>query len=284
MPTIITCTDGSLYAPSVYDLSAWAARRMHAGIHVLHMLDFHRERAQIADFSGSIGVDAREALMQELVALEEAKGRVALNKGRAILSEAERQIKAAGIERVKTEQRHGALVETLEEMEQAADMVVIGRRGESADFAKLHLGGNVERVIRSSIRPVLIASRKFVPIEKFLIAFDGSPSAKKAVAYAVEQPLLKGLECHLLMVGHSDAGHNQELESARSQLAEAGYAVVSRHLSGDVEKVIAEVIQAEKIQLLVMGAYGHSRIRQLIVGSTTTTMVRTSLVPVLMFR
>ncbi|MEO6054349.1 MAG: universal stress protein, partial [Chthoniobacterales bacterium] len=37
-------------------------------------------------------------------------------------------------------------------------------------------------------------------------------------------------------------------------------------------------------QLLVMGAYGHSRIRQLMVGSTTTAMVRTCQVPVLMFR
>lgn len=33
-----------------------------------------------------------------------------------------------------------------------------------------------------------------------------------------------------------------------------------------------------------MGAYGHSRIREFILGSTTTTMVRTCLVPVLMFR
>ena len=36
--------------------------------------------------------------------------------------------------------------------------------------------------------------------------------------------------------------------------------------------------------LLVMGAYGHSRIRELIVGSTTTAMIRTGKVPVLLFR
>ncbi|BET68628.1 hypothetical protein ASA1KI_35460 [Opitutales bacterium ASA1] len=38
------------------------------------------------------------------------------------------------------------------------------------------------------------------------------------------------------------------------------------------------------VDLLVIGAYGHSRIRQFIVGSTTTACVRTCLVPVLMFR
>ncbi len=48
--------------------------------------------------------------------------------------------------------------------------------------------------------------------------------------------------------------------------------------------VNALAILRENIHLLVMGAYGHSRIRQLMVGSTTTAMVRTSHVPVLMFR
>jgi nucleotide-binding universal stress UspA family protein len=38
------------------------------------------------------------------------------------------------------------------------------------------------------------------------------------------------------------------------------------------------------MHLLAMGAYGHSRIRQLIVGSTTTTLLRTSAVPVLILR
>ena len=48
--------------------------------------------------------------------------------------------------------------------------------------------------------------------------------------------------------------------------------------------VIADAVKREDIHLLVMGAYGNSPIRALILGSTTTTMVRTCLMPVLMFR
>ncbi len=284
MPKIISCSDGSAYAPSVYDLSAWAARRMNAEVHVLHMLDIHREGAQKADLSGTIGVNAQEKLMEELVALQETKGRVALHTGQAILAGAEGQIRAAGIQQVKVDLRHGELVETLQELEPTADMVVIGRRGESADFSKLDLGADVERVIRGSIRPVLIAARQFVPIERFLIAFDGSPSAKKALAYVIEQPLLKGLECHLLMVGKPEPDRARDLDSAREQLAGAGYLVISRNIEGDVATVLTETLRADDIHLLVMGAYGHSRIRHLIMGSTTTAMGRNSLVPVLMFR
>lgn len=48
--------------------------------------------------------------------------------------------------------------------------------------------------------------------------------------------------------------------------------------------VIGQAVRDRRIDLLVMGAYGHRPIRQFILGSTTTTMVRTCLVPVLMFR
>lgn len=282
MKTILTCTDGSIYATSVYDHSAWAARRLDASVHVLHMLDPHRERAAMADFSGSLGPDERDALMSELVELEESKARVAQSRGRAILRAAHKHMIDAGVNHVSTEQRHGSLVEAIEQMD--AEMVVIGKRGESADFAKLHLGANLERVIRTSHQPVLVASRAFKPIDRFLVAYDGSGSAEKAIAYAVEQPLLKGLECCLLNVGRTTSTIEREMESATARLTQAGCAVTSRILPGEPEKVIPEVVENENIQLLIMGAYGHSRIRQLILGSTTTTMVRTCRVPVLMFR
>ena len=74
------------------------------------------------------------------------------------------------------------------------------------------------------------------------------------------------------------------LDEATAKLRAAGYAVTSHATPGDPETVIAEAVKREDIQLLVMGAYGHSPIRAFILGSTTTTMVRTCLVPVLMFR
>jgi nucleotide-binding universal stress UspA family protein len=43
-------------------------------------------------------------------------------------------------------------------------------------------------------------------------------------------------------------------------------------------------VAQDYIDLLVMGAYGHSSIRQFIVGSTTSAMMRTVKIPVLLFR
>ncbi len=282
MPRILACTDGSIYAASVYGHAAWAAQRMAAAVEVLHVLDHHRERAALADLSGTIGPDAGDELLSQLAELDEAKGRLAQKKAKAILQDAGRHLLAAGLADVTLTQRHGSLVETLDEFEARADLVVIGKRGDAADFARLHLGANIERVIRQSHRPVLVASRGFAPVERFLIAFDGGPSARKAVEYAAQKPLLKGLECRLLMVGRDDGG--EPLAWAEDMLRRGGVRVEASVRPGEPEEVIAETVKADGVGLLVMGAYGHSRIRQLIVGSTTTAMVRTCQVPVLMFR
>ena len=159
-------------------------------------------------------------MLKELVTLEEAKNRLAREKGKVILEAARRHLAAAGVSEITVEQQHGELVETVLRMEAGADLVVIGKRGESAELAEQHLGPNLERVIRTSIRPILVASRQFSPIERLLIAFDGGPSARKAVAFAVGDPLLRGVECHLLMVGRTSATADDEPQTAAKRISQ----------------------------------------------------------------
>lgn len=283
MPTILACTDGSTYAPSLYQHTAWAAKHLAARVEVLHVLDHHRERAPSVDFSGSIGMDASAHLTEELAQLEEAQGRVQRLKGKVVLEDAKHQLAAAGLTDITTMQRHGALVETLAELEPRCDLMVIGKRGTHAAAAKEHLGANLERVVRTAVRPVLVTPPTFQPIETFLIAYDGGPSVTKAIEFALTSPLLKGLGCHLLRAGHIDDKAKWYLEEAATKLRNGGHTVTTHAIDGTPEKVIAEVLQREPVQLLVMGAYGHSPIRAFILGSTTTNMVRTCPLPVLLF-
>jgi len=67
-------------------------------------------------------------------------------------------------------------------------------------------------------------------------------------------------------------------------LREAGFAAESRVIPGQPETVISDSIEADNFDLLVMGAYGHSRIRNLIIGSTTTQMIGACKVPIMLFR
>ncbi|MDO9500064.1 universal stress protein [Falsiroseomonas sp.] len=284
MARILACTDGSVYAESILDHAAWASARMGgASVRVLHVLDRATADAPV-DRSGALGVNASEELLRELAELDAARGKVSLRRARALLTAAEARLKAAGVAEVSTVQRHGALVDTVVEFENEADLLVVGKRGEAANFAVGHLGANLERVLRSSSLPVLVASRAFKPITRFAIAYDGGRSGQLAVAYAAGTASLDGLECHLVTVAADEAAGRALLAEPAKQLQAAGKTATLVVLRGDAETAIAEHVASAGIDLLVMGAYGHGRLRNMIVGSTTTALLRSCKIPVLVFR
>ncbi|GGF01507.1 universal stress protein [Stappia taiwanensis] len=284
MTKLIALVDGSVYSHSVCDHAAWIAGRTGAAVEILHVLSPRQAAEGEANLSGNIALGARSALLQELSSLDEQMAKLAQKQGRAILEDAKAVVEAAGAETVTTRLRAGDIVETVAESEADAALIVIGKRGEAADFARLHLGSNLERIVRSSHKPVFVTSRAFQPIERFLIAFDGGPSALKAVDYVARSPLFAGLDCHLLMVGAETAEARAKLDAARATLEGGGLSVTATLTPGQPEAVITQTVEKEDIDLLIMGAYGHSRIRTLIIGSTTSEMVRSCKTPVLMFR
>ncbi len=283
MTHLIALIDGSGYSQSVRDLTCWVAERTAASVELMHVLGRRGVGSEPADLSGNLKLGARTALLQELADLDEQKAKLELKRGRLLLEEAKSGLEEAGLSSVSTKLRHGDLIDAIGEFEGDADLIVIGKRGEAADFAKLHLGSNLERVVRSATKPVLVASRAFKPINKFLIAFDGGESAMKAVRHIAGGKLFTGLPCVLLCVGKPTDSLQEKLDDAAALLRKAGYEVEASFEAGEPEDVIKNRIESDNIDLLVMGAYGHSRIRNLIIGSTTTEMVRSCQVPVMMF-
>jgi len=284
MTNLLALIDGSIYSQSVCDHAAWAAGRAGLPIELLHVLGRREMSSEPANLSGSIGLGARTALLEELVELDAQKAKLALKRGRMILDEAQERLRGAGAKDISAKLRHGDLIDTVQEFEGAAAAIILGKRGEAADFAKLHLGSNLERVVRSVNKPVLVASRAFRPIKRFLIAFDGGVSAMKAVDYVARSPLFAGLECGLLMAGAESSESRKRLDGAATQLSAAGYAVTADLAAASPDQAILARIEAGSVDLLVMGAYGHSRIRSLIIGSTTTEMIRSCKIPVMLFR
>jgi nucleotide-binding universal stress UspA family protein len=283
MAKILALIDGSIYAQSVCDLAAWAANRLLASVEILHVLGRRETTSAPVDLSGNLDADEREELLSELAALDEQRAKLGLRRGRLLLDEARARLQASAVATVSAKLRHGDLIETVEEFEAGTDLLVIGKRGEAADFAKGHLGSNLERVVRSSRKPILVAARAFRPISRFLLAFDGGASANKALEHIIHDPLLRGLDCEIVTVG-SESEMRSRLDLAATRLRDAGLNVSATLAPGHAEDVIGSRTAMGGVDLLVMGAYGHGRIRSLVVGSTTTAMVRRCKIPVLMFR
>ncbi|WP_113153317.1 universal stress protein [Nitratireductor sp. OM-1] len=284
MSKITAFIDGSIYSQSVCEHAAWIAGRLDASVELLHLLGRHETGRAPSDLSGNIALGARSSLLKELSELDEQRARLAMKRGRAILEDGEAAVRAAGVEAVSGRLRHGDVVDTVAEVEADSDLLVIGKRGEAADFAKLHLGSNLERVVRASHKPVLVAARAFKPIEKVLVAYDGGASSIKAVDAISRSPLFAELTVKLLMVGTDNTEARNRLAEAEAVLRGAGVAVQGEVVAGQPETVISERVESENFGLLVMGAYGHSRIRSLIIGSTTTEMLRSCKIPVMLFR
>lgn len=280
---VLAAVDPSLYADSVADHAAWAASRLDAPVELLHVIDRRHGAGATNDLSGSLSLGAREDLLIELAELDERRGRLDQARGRALLDQAAGRLQAAGLP-ASTRQRQGSLVEALLEREADVRLFVLGKRGEHADFAAGHLGSNLERVVRAVHRPVLVAARAFREPARFLVAFDGSATTRRCIALVCASPLLKGLHCDVLMVGDPDGESTQAMQWALDRLGEAGFAPSALHRPGAAETVIAEVARERQSDLLVMGAYGHSRIRSLILGSTTTQVLRGCPLPVLLLR
>lgn len=280
---VLAALDASAYAHSVAATAAWAASRLQVPLEFIHALD-RTTGAAFADLSGSLELGAQEELLSELAAVDERRVRLAQRRGRAMLEQLSDAVPASvGVE-ARIRQRHGALVETLLDLEAGTRMFVIGKRGEHADAAEGHLGSNLERVVRSVHRPVLVAARAHAQVKQFAIAFDGSATTRKCVEMVAASPLLRGLECHVLTVGAETGSSQEDLAWASGRLAGAGFAATVSLVAGEPEAVIGAYVDHNAIDLLVMGAYGHSRVRSMIVGSTTTQLLRQCRIPVLMLR
>lgn len=282
MTQILACIDGSVLSTAVCDAGAWASNRLNAPLLLLHALE--KNESPEGNLSGNIGLGSREALLEELTTLDEQRSKLALEHGKQMLEQAEARAKDDGAVDIKRMQRHGNLVETLLELEETTRLYVMGRSGETHESIAHSIGSHLESIVRAVHRPILIALPEFSAPDSFMVAYDGSSSVENALGRIADSPLLKGLPCHLVMVGEASNERKQQMQNAAGRLEAVGYDVTQNFLEGDVHSSLQEYQRKNHIDLMVMGAYGHSRIRQFFVGSTTRKMIGQSDIPLLVLR
>ena len=203
-----------------------------------------------------------------------------MEQGKIILAEAKSYIEKKSAAQITTNLRHGTLVETLSDLKSDIQLVVIGHMGVEHQGGQGIIGSQVESVIRTLDRPIAVTRPPFAVPDQVMIAFDGSQTSYRALDLVLRTELLKGRSCHLVMVGDK----TDDLEAAKTKLENAGHKTIASHREGDVETELWKYVDEHNIGLLVMGAYGHSRIRQFFVGSNTTKMLHHAKIPLVLLR
>lgn len=276
---ILLCTDGSPDATVAGDYAIWLAHQLHATVHALYVTDIRLlEGPWLADLSGAFGAQPYPGLIPKLQELQRQKADLILG------AVAERCAKQG----VACELTHetGGLVPTMLHYEQPADVVVLGQHGEHAPWAGDLLGSSVERMVRAAVKPCLVTPDEFREITRILIAYDGSAESGKGLRAGLRLASDLGAPVNIVTVcqrEHEEPAANA-LQDAHRQALDHQLVAHAQLLHGDPETEILNERLKVGADLIVMGAYGHTRIREWVLGSTTSHIIRKSTVPVLLAR
>jgi nucleotide-binding universal stress UspA family protein len=169
-----------------------------------------------------------------------------------------------------------------------ADLVVLGQPEAGEDSPGI-IATLPEYVLLNSMRPVLVLPRagRFERVDRHaLLAWDGSLEATRALTAAI--PLLRRAGLVTLAVFHPTA-HNSvhgEVPGADIALYLARHGVKvevsERPAADDIGEAILSLAAELDADLIVMGGYGHARLREMVLGGATSTVLRAMTVPVLM--
>lgn len=276
---ILLCKDGSTGADVAADYAVWLAGKSSARIHALHVTDIRLlEGPWLTDLAGAIGAQAYAGLTPQLEQIQR-------EKADTILAAVVKKCESHGIPCEVTHET-GTLVPQMLAHEHRADLVVLGQHGEHASWSGGMLGSSVERVVRASIKPALVTPDSFRPIRRILLAYDGSAGSQKALQAVKEIAPTLEAEVTLITACHRDTEESASniLREAQQELTVSQIKVHAQLAHGDAEVEILQWALEAETDLIVMGAYGHTRIREFVLGSTTAQVIRKATMPVLLAR
>lgn len=164
------------------------------------------------------------------------------------------------------------------------DLVILSLAHPPAERPMARLGSGLRKLIRRCPRPLLTVPVEASPIERPMIAYDGSPKAQEALFIATYMASAWSLPLTVLSVDEGDGEAARWLERARGYLegrgVSASYALA---VGGVVESVLSRA-EREGVDLLLMGGYGASPMIEAVLGSSVDEILRRSWIPSLICR
>ena len=259
------------------DLAVDLARRHDAHLTALHVLDTGLPIVAMADAGGGASLAALMDQMRDAALADAAT------------------IEATFRERIRREdlrgewrQAEGMLAEQITLHARYADLVIIGQ--DDPDSATVGTAGLAGDVLFGAGRPVLVVPHagRFPTIgRRVLVGWNASREAARAVNDAL--PLIAGAETAAVLAANPSRGldgHGEEPGADIAlHLARHGVkATVEHRVAPDVPDADLLLNHAADMSadLLVVGAYGHSRLREFVLGGVTRTLLKQMTVPVLL--
>lgn len=266
---IMLAVDGSVYTEYVLSLGVMIARAFQSHIHVLTVADIRVfEWASAISADGFVPIAPSSIYQKESIRLMEEKCSKVLDKCAQLLNKENIDF--------ELEKQVAAPVDAIVERSQIADLLIMGKCGEFSRWDKKKLGATVEAVSRAARKPIIVADKFKAPITNILFGYDGSPNANQVMQYVGHLAENCPATVTVLCVSDEPELAEQNIRNAEKYLNNFNIKLESLILPGTPDKEIIKYAQAHNSQFIAIGAYGHSRIHEVILGSSTENILRFS--------
>jgi len=272
---ILVPTDGSEEAGVAAQYAVGLAKQCGATLLGLHVVDIKLlEGPLLRDVAASLGTAPYVNYQGNISLVLEERGKAALRAFADLCAE-------AGLP-CETHQVTGIVTRAILDKGELADLIVMGRSGEHGAWLEDPVGSTTESVVRRAEQPVLITANGVFSASRCVVAYDGSHHANRAVQVAATLASEWEMECHVLTVGAPKTA--ARIEEARAYLDTHDLEAQYTTREGDPSEIIVGYAEECGADLLIMGAYGHTKVRALVVGSTTAYAIAHAPCPLLLTR
>jgi nucleotide-binding universal stress UspA family protein len=274
---IVVGIDTSEHSRTAQTYAFHLARRLGAtlvGVHVVDIVSI--EGSFFHDISGSLGLEPYLDFSTRMREVLNARGKGVLED---FAQAAEREAIAA-----ETVLEMGVVPNQLCERAKATDLLIIGHRGVNERFSTGLLGSTTESVARKSPRPLLVSPIRFREITRALLAYDGSDRASRAMRAAADFASTLDIPLTVITVARDLKLGERTLNQARSYLEPCSIRAEFKLVQGHAHEGIIGSLKEFAADLLFIGAYGHSRIIEMVLGSNTEFVLRNAPCPVFLSR
>ena len=274
---ILVPLDRSPFSDVCLQYAMWLANLFKAKLHGQHVVDLIALEGPIVhDISGSMG-------FEPYMNLSEKMREVLYARGKEIVGEFGRKCEESNI-KYETYIDTGIIANEICGRAKTSDLIILGQKGLNARFDRGLLGSVSDAVIRKSQKPIFLSPSTYRKISKVLLCYDGSAYASEAMQIAAEFSTVAGTEMHILTVGKDAEEGKKKLEDSKKYIDSYGIEPVFSFVEGNPNEIIVSFSEKEEIDLVFMGAYGHSRIIEMVLGSTTEYVLRNIQCPVIIKR
>jgi len=276
--SILVAVDGSASSLAALRLAADWAQRLEARLEAVFVEE--EQRYLTYEVAASVGGSVVYPLPLPPDKLAAEKKKVAEQR--------------AGVERAFQEATRGKVAEAnfrsiegetqavLTQAARAADLVVMGKRGQFDPPAARQAGPTTEGLIHEALRPVLVVPDQPRTAGPLLIAFDDSKGVQRVLPFAVELAERLGSGTVVLTVDDKEARARKLQEDLKPYLNAHHRAVRFAVERGPAAQAIARAAEAEQAGMVAMGAFGRNPIYELFFGSTTLAVLERAKCPVLL--